>query len=121
MEFLGIGITELLAILVIVFLVMGPRDLVKIGGNLGRALHKFRNSEAWRAMQDASRQLREFPETLVRQAGLDELENDLREQKQALRELEGQFSAWTRSPDPLSQKTQTPKDPAGGDSPAEDK
>lgn len=121
MEFLGIGITELLAILIIVFLVMGPRDLVKIGGNLGRTLHKFRNSEAWRAMQDASRQLREFPETLVRQAGLDELESDLKEQKQALRELEGQFSAWTRSPASLSQKTQAPKDPAAGDNPQEAK
>lgn len=111
MEFLGIGITELLAILVIVFLVMGPRDLVKLGTTLGNAVYKFRNSEAWRAMQAATRQLRELPENLVRQAGLDELEQDLKEQKQSLRELESQFSAWTRNPDPLSQKSADPDKP----------
>jgi Sec-independent protein translocase protein TatA len=116
MDFLGIGITELVAILLIVFLVMGPQDLVKIGGTLGRALRNLRKSDTWRAVQDASRQLRELPETLAREAGIDEiketqreLNQELREQKSALQDLDRQLTAWTRKPEPLSQKTKSEK------------
>jgi Sec-independent protein translocase protein TatA len=116
MDFLGISPLELLAILIIVFLVMGPQDLVKIGGTLGRGLRKFRESDTWRVMQDATRQLRQLPETLVRQAGLDELEkmqselrDELKEQKAALDDIDKQLSAWTRNPAPLSQKTKVEK------------
>jgi len=119
MDFLGIGITELVAILLIVFLVMGPQDLVKIGGTLGRALRNLRKSDTWRAVQDASRQLRELPETLAREAGIDEiketqreLNQELKEQKTALQDLDRQLTAWTRKPEPLSQKTKSEKKPA---------
>lgn len=111
MDFLGIGLPELVGILLIVFLVMGPQDLVKIGATLGRAMRKLRMSDTWRAVQDAGRQLRELPETLAREAGIDELKEtqaelreELNEQKQALEEdIDRQISAWTRKPDPLSQ------------------
>ncbi|MEX1143427.1 MAG: twin-arginine translocase TatA/TatE family subunit [Anaerolineales bacterium] len=116
MDFLGIGITELVAILLIVFLVMGPQDLVKIGGTLGRALRNLRKSDTWRAVQDASRQLRELPETLAREAGIDEiketqreLNQELKEQKTVLQDLDRQLTAWTRKPEPLSQKTKSEK------------
>jgi sec-independent protein translocase protein TatA len=116
MDFLGIGITELVAILLIVFLVMGPQDLVKIGGTLGRALRNLRKSDTWRAVQDASRQLRELPETLAREAGIDEikeiqreLNQELKEQKTALQDLDRQLTAWTRKPEPLSQKIKSEK------------
>ena len=36
MEFLGIGPLELVAILLIIFLVMGPKDIVKMANTLGR-------------------------------------------------------------------------------------
>jgi Sec-independent protein translocase protein TatA len=125
MEFLGIGPTELIAILLILFLVMGPQDLVKIGSTLGKALRNLRQSNTWRAVQDASRQLRELPETLVRQAGIEEIEKvqeelrgELKEQKEALQDIDRQLTAWTRAPDPLSQKTkkqEPPKSEPGGE------
>lgn len=122
MEFLGISPIELIAILVIVFLVMGPKDLVKIGGTLGRALRSLRTSDTWRAVQDASRQLRELPDSLAKQAGIEEIEKlqqdlnaDLKEQKKALQDIDRQITAWTRTPDPLSQKNkpQEPEKPNG--------
>ena len=119
MEFLGISPLEVVAILVIVFLVLGPQDLVKVGGTLGRALRKLRQSDTWRAVQDAGRQLRELPETLARQAGIEEIEqiqselrSELDNQKSALKDLDRQFTAWTRTPEPKSQKAK-PQDPAG--------
>lgn len=118
MDFLGIGLTELVAILLIIFLVMGPQDLVKIGTTLGRALRNLRQSDTWRAVQDAGRQLRELPETLAREAGIDELKEtqrelseELKEQKAALEDLDRQLIAWTRKPEPLSQKTKPEEKP----------
>lgn len=117
MEFLGISPVELIAILVILFLVMGPQDLVKIGGTLGRALRSLRTSDTWRAVQDASRQLRDLPDSLAKQAGIEEIEklqqdlkSDLKEQKKALDDIDRQITAWTRTPAPLSQKNK-PQEP----------
>lgn len=124
MEFLGIGPTELIAILLIVFLVMGPQDLIKIGGTLGRTLRNLRRSDTWRSIQDAGRQLRELPDNLARQAGIDEIEeiqrelrNEVKEQKAVLEDLDKEIVAWTRTPDPLSQKSKPPKEQPPADEP----
>lgn len=135
MEFLGIGPLELVTILLIIFLVMGPTDMVKTGAKLGRTLRQLRQSDIWRAMRDTTRELRNLPDTLARQADIDELKATGQELKKELddtrREGEAinrQFTAWTRSPEPQSQKKtgntaekteeakdDQPKPPAGGD------
>lgn len=112
MDFLGIGPMELIAILLILFVVMGPSDLVKMGSTLGRALRKFRLSGTWRAVQNATRELRSLPNTLARQAGIDEVENltdlsglkeieeeiesELEKPKAVIQDLDRQFTAWKR-------------------------
>lgn len=115
MEFFGIGILELMAILLIVFIVLGPADMVKMGHTLGRALRNFRKSELWASFNDATRQLRELPRSLMRESGMEELENlrkdlqsDLEAQKGQLDELNRQFVAWTRQPEPQSHKKRLP-------------
>lgn len=122
MEFLGISPIELVAILVILFLVMGPQDLVKIGSTLGRALRSLRTSDTWRVVQDAARQLRDLPDSLAKEAGLEEIEklqqdlkSDLKEQKKALEDIDRQITAWTRTPLPLSQKKKSQPEPPPGD------
>lgn len=118
MSFLGISPTELLFIVIILFLVMGPQDLVKFGSTLGRTIRKARQSGAWQSFTDAAQLLRQLPQTLARQAGVDELEllgreigEELKEQRAKIEELDRQFTAWTRSPEPLSQKHAQPQDP----------
>lgn len=115
MDFLGIGPEELIFILVILFLILGPTDLVKLGSTLGRTLRNIRESAAWQSINQATRQLRELPQTLARQAGMDELEKmgkeigtELKEQRAKLEELDQQFVAWTRQPEPRSQKKSQP-------------
>lgn len=111
MEFLGISPVELIVILVILFLVLGPQDLVKLGGTLGRTIRNLRESGTWRSIQDARRQLRNLPDQLAKEAGYEdvktigkELREDLKETKTALNELDQQIVAWTRQAEPLSQK-----------------
>jgi len=98
MDFLGIGAPELVAIVLILFLVLGPGDLVKLGNTLGRAVRSLRQSEAWHSFQDASRQLRSLPDNLAREAGIDEIQEEFKEQKAALDDLDRQIIAWTRIP-----------------------
>ncbi len=111
MEFLGISPVELLVIIVILFLVLGPQDLVKLGGTLGRALRSLRESGTWRNIQSARRQLRDLPDQLAKEAGYEdvkklggELRNEIKETRAALDDLDHQIVAWTRQPEARSQK-----------------
>ena len=40
----GIGSQELMVILLVVFLIFGPKRLPELGGSLGRAIRGFKNS-----------------------------------------------------------------------------
>jgi sec-independent protein translocase protein TatB len=74
MEILGIGASELIFILIIAIIVLGPRDMQKAGRTVGRWLNQFIRSDGWKALQRASREIRNLPTTLMREANLDELQ-----------------------------------------------
>jgi Sec-independent protein translocase protein TatA len=110
MEFLGIGLSEVIAVALILFLVLGPQDLVKLGGTMGRTLRNIRQSGAWQSFQEARQQLRHLPDELARQAGMEEineLRGELKEEQAKLKKLDEQLVAWTRAPETLSQKKPT--------------
>jgi hypothetical protein len=73
MELFGIGPLELLFILLIALIVLGPRDMVKAGNALGRLLRKTILSPTWIKIQ---RDIRSLPYQMMREAGLEE--EDLR-------------------------------------------
>ncbi len=118
MEFLGIGPEELIFILVILFLILGPKDLVKLGSTLGRTLRTMRESGAWQSINEATRQLRELPQTLAREAGVEELQKmgkeiggELKDTRRTFEELDRQFTAWTRQAEPHSPMKPLPPKP----------
>lgn len=117
MEFLGIGPLELVAIFLIIFVVMGPTDIVKMASTLGKALRKLRESEMWGIMQRAQRELRSLPDTLARQVNLDELqeikkeiEGDLAEGKKEIQDMDREFVAWTRTDATMQKEKSGAKD-----------
>jgi Sec-independent protein translocase protein TatA len=73
MEFFGIGYLELLFILVIMLLVLGPHEISKIAQSAGRFLNRLYKSEEWRAIIQTSRKLRNLPHELAQKAELDEI------------------------------------------------
>jgi sec-independent protein translocase protein TatB len=82
MEILGIGPSELLFIVVIALIVLGPRDMQKAGRMIGRWLRKVVTSDGWRLFQQTSREIQTLPNRLMREAALDELrevQNELRQ------------------------------------------
>jgi sec-independent protein translocase protein TatB len=74
MELLGVGPLELLFIIVIALIVIGPRDMAKTARKLGRLLNQLYKSQTWRAIMEASRNLRALPNRLAREAALEELD-----------------------------------------------
>lgn len=104
MDFLGIGVPELLFIIVIALIVIGPKQLSGTAKTAGRWLNKLYRSEAWRTMTQASRDLRNLPTKLAREAHLEELDEikqsigDLgRESSNELRSVEDDLRAWSKS------------------------
>jgi sec-independent protein translocase protein TatB len=83
MDIFGIGAPELVFILIIALIVVGPRDLGKVGRQIGRFLNQMYRSESWKTLNEASRTLRTLPNRLAREAALEELDETVKELKHA--------------------------------------
>lgn len=84
MDIFGIGILEILFILLIALIVLGPADMVKTGRTLGKFLRKIVTSPNWGLFQKTSQELRELPTKLIREAGLEEFEQEMQEANQRI-------------------------------------
>jgi sec-independent protein translocase protein TatB len=71
MEILGIGWQELLFIVVIALIVLGPKDMQKAGRTLGRWLNQLVRSDSWKVFQQTSSELRNLPRNLMREANME--------------------------------------------------
>lgn len=128
MEILGIGPLELVFILLIALIVLGPTDMVKAGRTIGRFLRKVVTSPTWRTVQQTSRDLRYLPNKLIREAGLEDLKDQLpdagqirkelnfdelvKEKDRMEKEISSGLSDWTTPPLTIN----TPENPPAGSS-----
>ena len=78
MDILGIGPLELIVILIIILIVMGPKDIVKSSRTVGKILRSVMTHPTFRLVQDTSREIRNLPYRLAREAGVDDLQKDLK-------------------------------------------
>jgi Sec-independent protein translocase protein TatA len=119
MEILGIGPLEVLFILVIVLIIFGPKDIVKAGKVTGKFLRNIVKSPAWQTVQKTSSDLRNLPNKLIREAGLEEVQEEINQIKPLTKapdlkkEFQKEFnkigeglSTWT-STDPGGEKLNT--------------
>jgi len=77
MDIFGIGPTELVFIILIALILLGPKEMEKTGRTIGRFLRDMTKSDSWRAFRDTSRELRNLPNRLMREANLEDLEKDV--------------------------------------------
>ena len=80
MEFLGIGASEFVFIILIAIIILGPKDMQKAGRTIGRWLNQLVHSEGWKIFQRTSNEIRNLPTNLMREANMEmmEAEKDLR-------------------------------------------
>ena len=80
MEILGIGPSELVFIVIIALIVLGPKDMQKAGKTIGKWLRNIVTSDGWKVFQQTSRELRTLPNRLIRDANdeLNQIGNDLK-------------------------------------------
>jgi sec-independent protein translocase protein TatB len=80
MEILGIGAPELIFVIIIALIVLGPKDMQKAGRTIGAWLNQLVRSDGWKAFQQTSREIRNLPNNLMRQANVElaETEKELR-------------------------------------------
>jgi Sec-independent protein translocase protein TatA len=124
MDILGIGPLEVLFILLIALIIFGPKDIVKAGQTTGQFLRKLIKSPGWQTVQKTSRELRNLPNKLVREAGLDEVQQDIntiaslskppdikKEIQEELDKVDEGLSAWTSPPKIENEKVETVPSP----------
>jgi sec-independent protein translocase protein TatB len=88
MEILGIGPSELVFIVIIALILLGPKDMQKAGRTIGKWLRNVVTSDGWKLFQQTSREIQTLPNRLMREAALDELkevQKDLRQPLEAER------------------------------------
>ncbi len=74
MEILGVGPSELVFIVIIALIVLGPKDMQKAGKTIGKFLRNIVTSDGWKMWQKTSREMRTLPNRLIREAN-DEINN----------------------------------------------
>ena len=80
MEILGVGPSELLFIIIIALIVLGPKEMQKAGKTVGRWLNQLVKSDGWQAIQKTTQELRNMPTQWMREANMElaETEKELR-------------------------------------------
>lgn len=84
MEILGIGPSELIFIVILALIILGPRDMQKAGRTIGRWLRDVVTSDGWKFFQQTSREIQTLPNKLMREAALEEFKQVQHELKQPL-------------------------------------
>jgi sec-independent protein translocase protein TatB len=81
MDIFGIGTSEILFIIILALIILGPKDLQKSGRTIGRWLRSIVTSDGWKVFQQTSRELRTLPNRLMRDANeeLSQVGNELKE------------------------------------------
>jgi sec-independent protein translocase protein TatB len=71
MELFGVGAPELIFILLIAIIILGPKDMQRAGRTIGRWLNQLVRSDGWKVFQKTSAELRNLPRNLMREANME--------------------------------------------------
>lgn len=92
MEILNIGPLELIVILVLMFILLGPKEMVLTANRIGKWVRSFVRSPMWREILGYSAEIRELPKKIMDESGLQETLADIQQgTKEAADELNNQL------------------------------
>jgi sec-independent protein translocase protein TatB len=76
-EIFNIGIPELLLILLLMLILLGPDEMITTARTAARLIRKFTRSSLWNDIVKTQREIRDIPTRLVREAGFDEIRGEV--------------------------------------------
>ncbi|MFU8826353.1 MAG: hypothetical protein ACNA70_02565 [Brevefilum sp.] len=77
MQIFNVGVLELLFILILVFLVLGPQKTVKAARDVGAWIRKMAKSPLWREVLNTSNEIRDLPKRIMDDAELQQMISEL--------------------------------------------
>lgn len=77
MNFLNLGLPEVIFIIVLALIIFGPNNMVKSAKEVGSFLRKVTKSPYWQEVWATKRELDELPKMLAKEANLNETIRDL--------------------------------------------
>jgi sec-independent protein translocase protein TatB len=109
MEFLGVGPSELVFIVIIALIILGPKDMQKAGRTIGKWLRSIVTSDGWKMFQQTSRELRTLPNKLMREANEDlgQIGKELNSTVASIPGKEVNASSWMNTPNIPAQSQPT--------------
>ncbi len=78
MKFFNIGLPELVFLLVIMLVLLGPEGMQDYFKKAGRFVRKVTRSEFWRSSVSTYREVKRYPAQMMKELELEELEKELR-------------------------------------------
>ena len=72
MKIFNIGAPELIAILLLTLIVLGPQRIVETARKMGVWIRKLNRSPMWRDVVSTSNEIRDLPRKVMEEAGLNE-------------------------------------------------
>ena len=77
MNFLNLGLPEVIFIIILALIIFGPNNMVKSAKEVGTFLRKVTKSPYWQEVWATKRELDELPKMLAKEANLNETMRDL--------------------------------------------
>ena len=113
MEILGVGPSELVFIVIIALIILGPKDMQKAGKTLGKWMRSIVTSDGWKMFQQTSRELRTLPNRLMREANedLNQIGKDLNDTVSSVTPKENSVSNWLNTQNTPTRSQPIPSSP----------
>lgn len=77
MKILGMGLPEIIFILLLILLIFGPADVEKTAKAIGNVWNRLTRSETWQVAQRLGYELRRWPARVMRESGLGDFYQDM--------------------------------------------
>jgi sec-independent protein translocase protein TatB len=113
MEILGVGPSELVFIVIIALIILGPKDMQKAGKTLGKWMRSIITSDGWKMFQQTSRELRTLPNRLMREANedLNQIGKEINDTVSSALPQENNTSSWVNTPNIPARSQPVPSSP----------
>ncbi len=86
MEIFNIGPLELIFILILALVVLGPEGMLNSARKIGQTIAKVVRSPIWRDFMRTSQEIREIPTRFAREAGIEETMREVNETNRQIRQ-----------------------------------